>query len=189
LRTIYGLQSEVYAVLSLNAWNPWWILQSRLGDGSFLVDNVPVIGPLTPRMLGYAAAGIGLFAVFAAVRHRPTQTSLFLGLAAAVLVAFCLLTTMHERYSFPAIAFLAILFGRRSAVAIWLILAATITANLVAAVPPAGGEAGLISINGPLGIVGSVVMTMVLVTLLWQLRTETRALRGGPAYTRAPAPN
>ncbi len=89
-------------------------------------------------MLGYVTAGLGMLAVLVAVRHRPTQTGLLLGLAAAVLVAFCLLTTMHERYSYPAVAFLAVLFGRRSVGLIWLVLAATMTLNLVAAVPPGG---------------------------------------------------
>ena len=86
-------------MLSLRAWNPWWIVQSSaVGDG-LLSDSTPILGPLTPRQIGYLAAGVGLLGVFVAVLRRPTGTSLFLGLAASALVAFCLLTTMHERYS------------------------------------------------------------------------------------------
>ena len=109
LGTIGGLQGDEFAVLSLRAWNPWWILQSsgRRGRVPRPIPT-PVLGPLTPRLIGYLAAGLGMAGVFLLVlRERRRRGTLLLGLAAAVLVAFCLLTTMHERYSFAAVVFLA----------------------------------------------------------------------------------
>ena len=44
--------------------------------------------------------------VFAGVYRRPSPQGLALGLAAITLVAFVSLTTMHERYAYPAFVFL-----------------------------------------------------------------------------------
>ena len=99
LTTVNEAQDSTYAVLSLRAWNPWWIVQSSIVGDGLLSDSTPILGPLTPRQIGYLAAGVGLAGVFVAVRRRPSVKSLWLGLAASALVAFCLLTTMHERYS------------------------------------------------------------------------------------------
>ena len=43
---------------------------------------------------------LGELAVFVLVYRARSPKALALGLAAAVLVAFCFLTTMHERYAF-----------------------------------------------------------------------------------------
>ena len=44
--------------------------------------------------------------VFIGVYRRPTAEQLALGLATITLVAFVSLTTMHERYAYPAFVFL-----------------------------------------------------------------------------------
>jgi Gpi18-like mannosyltransferase len=165
-QTVVGVQDETYAVLSLRAWNPWWIIQSAaVGDG-LLGDSTPLLGPLTPRQIGYIMAGIGLLAVFVAILRHPTPTSLLTGLAASTLVAFCLLTTMHERYSAAAVVFLALLAADRRTAAAWVALAVAVSLNLVAARPPTGLPGSWLPIDGQLGIAGSVAITGVMVAML-----------------------
>jgi Gpi18-like mannosyltransferase len=151
-------QDGSFAVLSLRAWNTWWLIQDPAAGGAFLADTGQILGPLTPRMLGYALAGLGELAVFLAVMRRPTRDGLLLGLAASVLVAFCFLTTMHERYSFGAVTFLAAAMSGRARAAAWAVLAVAATANIVAAVPPSTTPGSLIPLGGMVGIAGSVAI-------------------------------
>lgn len=171
-----------FAVLSLRAWNPWWILQDLAGGGELIADNVPISGPVTLRWAGIAVAGLLEVAVFLWVWRRPTATGLAWGLAAAALAAFVGLTMMHERYAYPALVLLLLAWPDRLAVWTWLVLSVTVTLNLLAAVPPSGGPGTLIPVGGPLGIAGSVAMSGALVATLWGLR------RGAAEPTEPTAP-
>ena len=93
-------------MLSLRAWNPWWLVQELGAGGGFVADTTQVLGPLTFRHLGYAVTALLAAVVFVAVYRRPTPEQLALGLAAISLAAFVGLTTMHERYAYPAFVFL-----------------------------------------------------------------------------------
>ena len=159
-----------FAVLSLRAWNPWWIVQDLVSGGQFIRDTTPMFGPITFRWLGAALAGTLEALVFLWVWRRPTSTGLAWGLAAATLAAFVGLTTMHERYAYAALVFLLLAWPDRVAIAAWALLAVTVSLNLVAAVPPAGHPGSLIPITGPLGIAGSLGMTAALVLSLIGLR-------------------
>ncbi len=155
-------QNGVFAVLSVRAWNVWWLVQGAAAPGGdFMSDSGTLLGPLTPRLLGLVAAGMMEVVVFLAVLRRPTRESLLLGTAAAVLVTFCLLTTMHERYSVAALVFLAPLLSDRRVLAAWLALAAATTLNLVAAVPALPGLRALVPIGGPAGVIGSLAMIAI----------------------------
>jgi len=177
LATIGRFQDGDYAVLSLRAWNPWWILQSAAVGDWHLSDSESILGPLTPRAVGYLAAGLGLLAVFLFVLRNPTARGLFLGLAASVLVAFCLLTTMHERYSFAAVVFLALLLADRRPAAAWIVLAVAVSLNLVAARPPTGLPGSWIPVGGPVGIAGSLAITAVAIAVVAMLAAESRSAR------------
>jgi hypothetical protein len=164
-----------YAVLSLRAWNPWWILQSLAGGSDhFIADSVPIVGPVTLRWVGAGLALLGELAVFYWVWRRPTPTSLAWGLAGAALVAFCFLTTMHERYAYASLVFLLLAWPSRLAVGAWVVASIGITLNLVAAVPPSGPPGSLIPVAGALGIAGSLAMTAVLGATLAGLARTTR---------------
>jgi Gpi18-like mannosyltransferase len=183
LGTIVDLQNGGLAILSLRAWNPWWVLQSLgVGDG-LLSDATPILGPLTPRLLGYVSAGLGLVAVFFLVLRNPTPRGLLLGIAASVLVAFCLLTAMHERYSFAAVVFLALLLADRRSAAAWVVLAVAVSVNLIAARPPTGLPGSWIPVGGPVGIAGSLAITAVAAACLLLLldRGAGSAGRAGAA--------
>jgi Gpi18-like mannosyltransferase len=131
-------QDDFYAVLSLKAWNLWWIVQELIGHGALVADNQPFAGPLTFRALGYLITGLLLLAVGYGVWRRPTSRTLALGLAAAALVAFSFLTTMHERYGYAAIVFLALLVDDRRVR--WLALGAGLVTslNLISAAAESG---------------------------------------------------
>ena len=126
--------------------------------------------------------------VFISLARRATPERLYLGLAAATLVAFCLMTSIHERYAFAALVFLAPLLGHRSIQVAWGILAVAISLNVVAGAPP--DQLGpIVPVGGLVGVIGSIAMiaatAIVLATLLGdRLATpdrvgEAEAMSGG----------
>ncbi len=121
-RNLAEYQGDIFAILSLRAWNVWWLVQEFLAGGSFVSDQGAIVGPITLRHVGYLVAGILEVVVFLAVLRSPTRRTLALGLAAAVLVAFMFLTTMHERYAYGALVFLALLIPERRFLVIWLVV-------------------------------------------------------------------
>jgi hypothetical protein len=174
--------SSLFAVLSLRAWNPWWILTDLAGGGALVADDVPIVGPVTLRWVGVAIAGLLELAIFLWVWRRPTATGLAWGLAAAALAAFIGLTAMHERYAYPAVVFLILCWPDRLAVWTWVGVSMTVALNMVAAIPPSGGPGSLVPVGGLVGIAGSVAMTAGLAAALWGLR------RGAPR-DEAPSPS
>lgn len=173
--------SSLFAVLSLRAWNPWWILTDLAGGGWLIADDVSIAGPVTLRWVGFAIAGLLELAVFLWVWRRPTATGLAWGLAAAALAAFIGLTAMHERYAYPALVFLVLCWPDRLALWTWAVLGSAITLNMVAAVPPSGGPGSLLAVGGLVGIAGSLAMTGALAAVLVGLRSpEPAGPAGGP---------
>jgi hypothetical protein len=177
-RSLNEHQGETFAILSLRAWNVWWLFQEAFAGGQFVLDQTPIIGPLTFRYLGLLVAGLLELLVFLAVYRSPTRRTLALGLAAAVLVAFTFLTTMHERYAFGALVFLVLLIPERRMLMLWLAFGVVVTLNLLAAIPPSEQIRALLPISGPLGVAGSLVM--IAITLL--------VLRETVASPREPTP-
>jgi hypothetical protein len=174
-------QGDTFAVLSLRAWNPWWLVQEAYGGGQFIADDAAIAGPITLRMLGYGVALLLELLVFLAVLRSPTPRSLALGVAAAALVAFVALTTMHERYAYAPLVFLALLLPDRRGLTLWLVFGAVFTLNLLAAVPPTPEIRAALPVFGPLGVLGSLAMTTVTASVVWLL------LRDGPATAPEPA--
>jgi Gpi18-like mannosyltransferase len=174
LATVSRAQDGVFAVLSVRAWNPWWILQSVAGGGRYLSDLGALAGPLTARWIGYLLFLILGVIVIRAVARDPSRRGLLLGLAASVLVGFVALTTMHERYAYAAVVFLAPLLPDRRVLAIWLVLQATVMLNLVAAAPATSELARAVPIDGPLGIVCALVTTAAAIGTLWLLVVSRR---------------
>ncbi len=162
-------QGDVYNVLSLRAWNFWWLIQQPLGGGAFVADGTAILGPISARFLGYGLAAAGELAVFVAVWRRPSPEQLTLGLAGASLVALTFLTTMHERYAYGALIALAFLLSATSARLLWAGLGIALTLNLLAAAPPSGEIRSLIPIDGLLGVAGSIAMVGLTLAALWLL--------------------
>jgi hypothetical protein len=154
--------------------------------GQFVSDQTAILGPLTFRLFGLVAAGLLETVVFLAVLRSPTRRTLALGLAAAVLVAFTFLTTMHERYSFGALVFLVLLIPERRMLALWLAFGVVLTLNLVAAIPPSDQIGAMLPISGPLGVAGSLAMIAITLVVLRETVVSTR--ERAPYSEPAPAP-
>jgi Gpi18-like mannosyltransferase len=172
LASLGQYQGETFALLSISAWNPWWILQELLAGGKYITDSSVLIGSLNFRVAGYLLTLAGLMVVGLCVARRPTARQLALGLAASAMVAFQLLTTMHERYAFavlPVVAFL--LDSRRMR---WFIAAfgTLITLNLVS---PTDRYLGvLVPFHGPVTIVGSALAFVAMVFLVAEVIRGSR---------------
>jgi Gpi18-like mannosyltransferase len=168
-------QNEIFNVLSLRAWNAWWLVQEAAADGAFIADDVAFLGPLTLRHVGYIVTALFEVGIALAIVRDPRPRSLVLGLAASVLVVFAVMTQMHERYAYGAVIFLALLVadGRWR----WLGVAfgVVFTLNLVAAIPPTPAIGALVPVAGPLGVVGSAAMLGVTAVALAGLLRRTRS--------------
>ena len=174
LHNLNAYQNDTFSILSINAWNPWWLLQELRADGAFISDATTVLGPLTFRHLGFVVAVVLGLVVFVGVYRRPTAGHLALGLAAITLTAFVSLTTMHERYAYPAFVFLILALRHRRVVVAWVVFAIAFGLNLFIAVPPLG----LGWITEPpraIGIVGALVITYVLRIVLAQTWSDSRS--------------
>jgi hypothetical protein len=185
LRNLATYQNEIFNVLSLRAWNAWWLVQEAAAGGGFIADDVAVLGPVTLRHLGYAMAGGLSIAVAVAIARNPQPRTLILGLASSVLIAFSFLTQMHERYAFGALVFLALLVtepGTR-----WLALAfgGVFTLNLLAAIPPTPEIGAWLPVSGVLGVAGSIAMLAITFAAMRTLAASPPDPVGAPA---PPAP-
>ena len=176
LRGLGAYQNDVFSVLSLRAWNPWWLVQELGAGGGFVADSTAVLGPLTLRHVGLAIAGLFSIVVFVAVYRRPTAEQLALGLAAISLVAFVSLTTMHERYAYPAFVFLLLAASRPMLLVAWGTFAVALALNLVVAAPPDGW---VVPGASSAGIVGAAAITAVAVVVLLELSAASRTRAGG----------
>jgi hypothetical protein len=177
VRNLAEYQGDIFAILSLRAWNLWWLVQELLAGGSFVSDTSPILGPIALRHIGYGLALLAELAVFALVYRAATPRALALGLAAAVLVAFCLLTSMHERYAFGVLAFLPLAFPDRRALALAVVFGVVFTLNLLAAIPPTPAIGAALPVGGILGVAGSLAMLAILVVIFVLLREEATRSR------------
>jgi Gpi18-like mannosyltransferase len=176
-RNLAEYQGDIFAILSLRAWNLWWLVQELLAGGSFVSDTSPILGPIALRHVGYGLALLGELAVFALVYRAARPRALALGLAAAVLVPFCLLTSMHERYAFGVLAFLPLAFPDRRVLALTVVFGVVFTLNLLAAIPPTPAIGAALPVGGILGIAGSVAMLAILAATVLLLREEATHAR------------
>lgn len=180
LKNLAEYQGDIFAILSLRAWNLWWLVQEAFAGGQFVADDNAILGPVTFRQVGYVLTALFELVIFIAVLRDPRPRTLILGLATSTLVAFCFLTSMHERYAYAALIFLLLLLVERPVRALAIGFAVVFTLNLLAAVPPTPGIGDLLPVSGVLGIAGSVAMIAIALACLWLL-IRTPAPAGSPA--------
>ncbi len=161
LHNVGTYQADIFNILSIRAWNAWWLVQQSAAGGRFLADNVAVLGPLTPRQVGYLIVAALELLVAAAIIRDPRPRTLILGLGASVLVAFSFATQMHERYAYGALVFLGLLVAEPRLRWLGLAFGAVFTLNLLAAIPPTPEIGQRLQVSGPLGIAGSVAMLAI----------------------------
>lgn len=159
LDNIRYYSSGVFAILSVRAWNPWWLLQELAVGGDFIRDDVAFLGPFTLRHIGYLVTAFFSVAIGLAIVRHPRRERLALGLAASVLTFFTFMTQMHERYAYAAVLFLLVLAYDRRAYVLWFVLSVVLTLNLLSAAPASALIQRTLPHSGPVSIVGSIVLT------------------------------
>jgi hypothetical protein len=163
--------SGVFAILSLRAWNPWWLLQEAAAGGDFIRDDVAFFGPMALRQVGYLVTAVLSVLIAIAIVRDPSPRRLFLGLAASSLVFFTFMTQMHERYAYAAFVLLIPLLDMRAVRWIWLVFGTVLMLNLFSAVPATVAMHQLLPKMGVIPIVGSLILTTCcLVTLFLVIR-------------------
>jgi Gpi18-like mannosyltransferase len=162
-------QDGIFSVLSLRAWNLWWLVQEVGANGQFVSDRSPIAGPLTFRIAGFALTGLFSLYIAARIYREATPRALILGLAAATLVAFTFLTTMHERYAYAALAFLVLLLPERRIRWLGVAFGLVFTLNLVAAVPATTDLGNALPAHGGLGIAASLAFIGLTAVVLLEL--------------------
>ncbi len=115
-----------YPILSVNAYNPWALVES---DGSGIAANrawvcdvvVPsgqanldcsealTFGAVPAVVVGTALLLAAVVAISLVIARRPDRRTILVGVAAMALAFFVLPTRVHERYLFPFFAIAAIL--------------------------------------------------------------------------------
>jgi hypothetical protein len=144
-------------------------VQLPFGTAELVADSNTLVPGVSFRLVGAALFGLLALAVGTWVARRPTAEGLAWGLVAISLAAFCALTTMHERYLFPAVMILPILWPDRRAVVLWAVLSVVFFLNLVAATLfPLSGSGEIL--GAPAGVIAPVVVTVSLVAVLLILR-------------------
>ncbi|HET9755095.1 MAG TPA: hypothetical protein VFP66_01230 [Candidatus Limnocylindrales bacterium] len=172
--------SGAFGILSIRAWNPWWLLQEAAAGGDFIRDDVAFLGPFTLRHIGYVVTAFFSAAIGLAIIRDPRPERLILGLAASVLTFFTFMTQMHERYAYAAVIFLLLVLYNRRAYVLWLVLGAVLTLNLLSAAPANALVQRILPHSGPVSIVGSIVLTACTIVALW---LALRRSSGGPSRT------
>ena len=76
LANLSTYQGEIFNVLSLRAWNAWWLLQETAAGGNFIADDIAIAGPITLRHLGFAITGLLSLVVAAAIIRDPAAARL-----------------------------------------------------------------------------------------------------------------
>jgi hypothetical protein len=167
LRNLNEYQNVVFPVMSLHAWNIWWIFQ-MLTLGTFVGDQTAILGPITFRMLGWAITGLISLIVAVQILRNPSPRTFILGLAASSLVWFVFLTQMHERYAFAALLFLLLLIPEPRILALYLVFGVVYTVNLWSAAPPTDWIKAMLPFGGLYTIVGSILtIGIAALTILW----------------------
>ena len=180
LANIRVYQDEIFPILSLRAWNVWWLIQELVNGGGFARDDIALVGPVTFRVIGLVVTALLSLAIAIAIVRDKRPGTLLTGLAASVLVFFTFMTQMHERYAYAAVLFLILAIPSRVSPWLWIVFVVTLSLNLVAAVPITPEVGALVPVNGPLGIVGSLVLIGVTVAVLGLTRNprDVRTVAG-----------
>jgi Gpi18-like mannosyltransferase len=183
-------QNEVFHILSLQAWNIWWLVQMAT-VGAYTTDGVTVIGPITLRHIGFIITGLLSLVVALLILRDPRPRTFILGLAASTLIWYGFLTQMHERYAYGALIFLLLLIPERRIAWLYLAFSVVFTLDLLSAAPPAPIFKEWLPFGGFVSIVGSLVMIAItFLTLTWMTSGGSGegagpdhrvAVEGGPA--------
>ena len=146
--TLFGLIGQVasaaagYPYLSVNAYNPWAILdkdgEGVAATGRWVRDVVGpagepgfMFGPIPAVLVGTALLLLVVAAVSVLVARRPDRLTILVGVAVLAVAFFVVPTRVHERYLYPFFALGVILAALSSRwLVAYIVLAAANFANL-----------------------------------------------------------
>jgi dolichyl-phosphate-mannose-protein mannosyltransferase len=158
LNGLVAYQTGIFAVASLRAWNLWWLVQTITAPGGLLADSNLLFGLVSLRVLGYVLAGALAGVVAYRLWRRPSPRLLALSVIATTLVSFTFLTSMHERYAYPAVVFLALLMDEPRIRWLAAVFGLVYSLNLMAAASASQNLQPTIPIYGLTGVLGSVIL-------------------------------
>jgi len=186
----FETMGRVEARTTINALNAWYVI----GVGHRSSDLHRLVGPLTPRILGYVLVLLVAGFVAAIVWSRRDRVGVALPAAVLAMAPFMVLTGMRGRYllvALPFIILLALGWDRRHVLprAGWLaiLVIVTQTINLLGYLPPDPswwprftdtGAAGTLSTVVRLLAFGSAVVNVTVFG--WLLVSLARAARRDP---------
>ena len=136
---------------------------------------MPIVGPVTFRVLGFAITGMVSLAIAIQIWRDPRPRTFILGLSATTLVAFTFLTTMHERYAYGALVFLMLLVPEARVRALGVAFGVVFTLNLIAAIPATPEFGRLLPIWGPVGGLSSIAMILIATAAVAVIRAPDRS--------------
>ncbi|MDP3888550.1 MAG: NPCBM/NEW2 domain-containing protein [bacterium] len=99
--------SDWFPLLSLRAYNLWWL--TSLGHGMEISDKILAVGIMPAKTVGLVIFSAIYFLTAMLVFLKPTWKNLLFALTIAALAFFLFPTQSHERYSLPALVFFIIL--------------------------------------------------------------------------------
>jgi Gpi18-like mannosyltransferase len=173
LQNLAEYQNAIFPVLSLHAWNIWWLTEIA-AVGGFAGDQIAVIGPITLRHVGFIVTGLLSLLVALYISRDPRPRTFILGLAASTLIWYGFLTQMHERYAYGALIFLLLLIPEKRIRWLSVAFGVVFTLDLWSAAPPAPIFRDLLPFGGLPSIVGSLAMIAITgLTLIWMSRRAT----------------
>ncbi len=189
-----------YPYLTVNAYNPWALMPSDLGQslanaGQWVCDYAgtaadcgagsATFGPIPAVVVGTTLLLAAIALILVVVARRPDRLTLLVGLAVLALAFFVLPTRVHERYGFPFFAMAVILaaISWRWRIA-YLVLSVATFANMYVVLttlypdnPSIADWLGLgPAIRSEAGVIAvSVLHTAAFAWAFLQLRSGTRA--------------
>ena len=190
LRRYFETISRVEARTTVNALNAWYVV----GLGRRRSDVHRIIGPLTPRLLGYGLVLLVAGFVAAVVWLRRPRVGLALPAAVLAMAPFMVMTGMRGRYLLVVLPFLILLalgwdrrhvLPRAGVVAVLVVITQTI--NLMGYLPPDPSWWPRFTEQGATGAMATVVRSLALVSAIvnvvvfgWLLVSLGRAARRPP---------
>lgn len=167
LHNLAEIQNSVFPILSLNAWNMWWLVQIA-AVGGFAGDQIAVVGPFTLRHIGFVVTGLLSVVVAILILRDPRPRTFILGLAASTLIWFGFMTQMHERYAYGALIFLLLLIPERRIQWLYLAFGVVFTLDLWTAAPPAPIFREWLPLAGIQTIAGALAMMAIVgLAFIW----------------------
>lgn len=106
-----------YHWVSVCAFNPWWFFNSKPDVPRWYYrftrqDQIPLLGPITPKHIGLVALAVfSLWVMWMVYRRGFAYEPLAAGAVTMAMAFFILPTEIHERYGFPAMILSAYLVG------------------------------------------------------------------------------